>query len=144
MKNFKTSIFNAMNNISSSINNLAQAIRSSNVRTTLPASTTVTSNPSDTKVTFYSYSADNSQDKNFHTFKDDKKYDLTHSDSTNFTSLSIIQRQALYRVFRAMDDPNNSSLNYMKIHWPQMYKALDSLRKPSYDPNIWKSKENKF
>ena len=42
-----------------------------------------------------------------------------------------------------MDNPDMSSLNYMKIHWPQMYNALESLRKPSYDPYVWKSKFDK-
>jgi len=58
--------------------------------------------------------------------------------------LSVTDRQALYRVYNAMKDPDNSSMNYMKIHWPQMHKALEALKKPSYDPYIWKTKDNKF
>ena len=142
MRNIKISILNTINNLTSAINNLAQSIRfSSNIKVS-PSPKTITSNPANVSVKYYP--VEKQEDKNGYISKAQKRYDSTDVNSGNLTSLSIVQRQSLYRVFKAMDNPDMSSLNYMKIHWPQMYNALESLRKPSYDPgHVWKSKFDK-
>lgn len=143
MKSFKKSMLNSINAMSSAINNLAQAIRSlSNPKNQLPVNSTVTSNPTNVKVKYYTSDKDQI---NGYPYKENKKSFYKDENFGNYASLSIFQRQSLYKVYRLMnDDPDLSSLNYMKIHWPHMYKALESLKKPSYDPYIWQSKDNKF
>lgn len=127
MTRAKNSIFNAINTLASAINNLAQSLRStsnSDVKVLPMKNPTVTSNPANINIKYYE--------------------EVKKDSYPTYSTLSVTDRQALYRVYNAMKDPDNSSMNYMKIHWPQMHKALEALKKPSYDPYIWKTKDNKF
>lgn len=142
MNSFKYTVINTINNLASAINNLAQSIRpnTSNV--------TKTSNGSDVKIKYQYYTEYQPKSSNL-----DKNQTMAERNEQEFRSLSIVERQALHRVFKYMnDEPDLSSLNYMKIHWPKMHSALQNLIRPTKSPyssyydkdNIWNyRKKNK-